>query len=123
MKKLFKCINNYENMFCILDTKDGVCEWTSIQDCRKYLEGGIIIEGLSLKRLDRIHKYLDYTPVANFVPNSIALEIRKNSANYNEIFNVVKSYMLGGGNILSLRRESGSYSNFISNLARWCNDG
>ena len=120
---MFKCIANDENQFLILDTKDGVCEWTVIQSCRKFLEMGITIEGLTLRSIDKCHKYLDYSPVTDFIPASIVNEIKHNCTTpteYIRISNVVKAYILNGNNIIKLRGSSSSFKNFIQNLVRWC---
>lgn len=120
---MFICINNNEEKFLILDTIDGVCEWTHIKDCRKYLEMGVKIEGLFLKNLDKIHKYLDYVPSKDFIPHSIKSEVLKRNYYPNEILSIINDYILNGNNILDLRELAGSYENFIQELRRWCGNG
>lgn len=123
---MYRCIANNENLFLVLDTNDGVCEWTPIQDCRKYLESGVPIEGLVLRQIDSNHKYLDYTPVTDFIPNNIVNEIKSkctNTSEFNKIVTIIRSYILKGNNIIKLRRISGSFNDFVRNLTRWCYNG
>ena len=123
---MYKCIANNENLFLVLDTKDGACEWTTIQDCRKYLEGGIKIEGLDLKSIDISHSYLDFNPAIDFVPSIIDKEVKLNSRNRNEymkLIYLVKSYILKGGNIISFRNASDSFKSFLQSLERGYYDG
>lgn len=123
---MYKCIANNENLFLVLDTKDGACEWTTIQDCRKYLEGGIKIEGLDLKSIDVFHSYLDFNPVADFIPSVIDKELKLHSRNRNEhmkLIYIVKSYIMRGGNIVSLRKASDSFEAFRQSLERGYTNG
>lgn len=116
---MFICINNDEEKFLVLDSKDGVCEWTSIRDCRKYLEMGVKIQGLTLKSIDKVHKYLDYMPIKNFIPSSIISEVSSTSSSSQELLKIIKRYILSGNNILQLRSNCHSYSIFVNELRRW----
>ena len=123
---MYKCIANKENLFLVLDTNDGVCEWATIQECRDYLEGGIKIEGLSLKNIDASHSFVDFNPDVDFVPTVIDDEVKMNCKNKNEYMKIiytVKNYIMKGGNIITLRNASGSFQSFKQRLERCCYNG
>lgn len=123
---MYRCIAYKENLFLVLDTKDGVCEWTTIQDCKKYIRKGVDINGLTIKNLNSSHEYVEYNPVIDFIPDSIADEVHNNcmsTMQFNHVSNIIEKYILRGNNIIALRRTSGSYKNFLENLARWWKNG
>lgn len=123
---MFICIANNENKFLVIDTSDGVCEWTTIQRCRRYLEHGIRIIGLSLVNLDSVHSYIRYSPSNDFIPRKILDEFKlrcNNIDDYNKLVFLTKRYILSGNNIITMRIASGSYMMFKNNLLRWCYNG
>lgn len=123
---MFICIATNENQFLVLDTNDGVCEWTSIQKCRRFLENGVRIVGLSLVRIDDSHSYIQYTPSNDFIPKQILRELQErcnNVSDYNKLLTIAKRYILSGNNIIAMRNNARTFNNFQNNLARWCYNG
>lgn len=123
---MYICIANNENHFLVLDTSDGVCEWTSIKDCRAVFQKGIRIKGLELRSIDKTHSYIDYSPSSDFVPKGICSELKSKCVSdleYKQLLLAVQRFILLGNNIISLRRSCDSYVSFKRNLARWCYNG
>ena len=122
---MFKCIANKENLFLVLDTNDGVSEWVSLRECRKYLKGGINIEGLKIVSLDAVNSFIDFTPVLDFVPSNIIKELSHYCIGYSYsiLLYIIKTFILMGNNIIELRNKSNSFNIFRQALERWYNNG